>query len=153
MWVINTAVGCHYFPPGLQLLMQPLRGLLPILLLGEHRQNGCEQFVARQRHDCNMNPGPSAPESSKLTTPLPSHPVFIAIRDQKTKNWFWIPIFRFHSLSHKNKYKSIQAAKEHQIIFANMPNISVDISPQKCLILETTLSIHRTLAMYTGTHQ
>ena len=45
MWVINPAVGCHYFPPGLQLLPQPLRGLLPILLFGEQRHNGCEQFA------------------------------------------------------------------------------------------------------------
>jgi len=44
-WVINPAVGCHYFPSGLQLPPQPLRGLLPILLLGEHRHNGCEQFA------------------------------------------------------------------------------------------------------------
>jgi len=35
MWVINPAVDCHYFPLGLQLPPQPLRGLLPILLLGE----------------------------------------------------------------------------------------------------------------------
>ena len=35
-WVINPAVGCHYFPPGLR---------LPILLLGEQRHNGCEQFA------------------------------------------------------------------------------------------------------------
>ena len=47
-WVINPASGCHYFPPGLQLPPQPLRGLLPILqflLLGEERHNGCEQFA------------------------------------------------------------------------------------------------------------
>jgi len=44
-WVINPAVGCHYFPPGLQLPPQPLRGLLPILLLGEQRHNGYEQFA------------------------------------------------------------------------------------------------------------
>ena len=31
--VINPAVGCHYFPPGLQLPSQPLRGLLPIRCL------------------------------------------------------------------------------------------------------------------------
>ena len=43
--VINLAVGCHYFPPGLQLHLQPLRRLLPILLLGEQRHNGCEQFA------------------------------------------------------------------------------------------------------------
>ena len=30
MWVINRVVGCHYFPPGLQLPSQQLRGLLPI---------------------------------------------------------------------------------------------------------------------------
>jgi len=31
----KPAVGCHYFPPGLQLPSQPLKGLLPISLLGE----------------------------------------------------------------------------------------------------------------------
>jgi len=40
-----AAVGCHYFPPGLQLPWQPLRGLLSVLLLGEQRHNGCEQFA------------------------------------------------------------------------------------------------------------
>jgi len=35
----------HYFPPGLQLPPQPLRGLLPVLLLGEQRHNRCEQFA------------------------------------------------------------------------------------------------------------
>ena len=45
VWVINPAVGCHYFPPGPQLSLQPLRGLLPISLLGEQRHDGCEQFA------------------------------------------------------------------------------------------------------------
>jgi len=45
MWVINPVVGCHYFPPGRQLPPQPLRALLPILLLGEQRHSGCEQFA------------------------------------------------------------------------------------------------------------
>ena len=31
----------HYFPSGLQLSPQPLRGLLPILLLGAQRHDGC----------------------------------------------------------------------------------------------------------------
>jgi len=44
-WVINPAVGCHYFPPGLQLPSQPLRGLLPVSLLGEQKHDGCEQFA------------------------------------------------------------------------------------------------------------
>ena len=30
--------------------------------------------VTRQRRDCDLNPGPSAPESSTLTTRLLSHP-------------------------------------------------------------------------------
>ena len=45
MWVINPAVGSHYFPPSLQLPPQPLRGPLPVLLLGEQTHNGCEQFA------------------------------------------------------------------------------------------------------------
>ena len=44
-WVINPAVGSHYCPPGLQLPFQPLRGLLPVSLLGEQRHDGCEQFA------------------------------------------------------------------------------------------------------------
>ena len=44
-WVINPAIGCHYFPPGPQLPSQPLRGLLPISLLGKQRHNRCEQFA------------------------------------------------------------------------------------------------------------
>ena len=31
--------------PGLQLPSQPLRGLLPVLLLGEQRHSGCGQFA------------------------------------------------------------------------------------------------------------
>ena len=44
-WVINPAVGCHYCPPGPQLPLQPLRGLLPISLVSEQRHDGCEQFA------------------------------------------------------------------------------------------------------------
>ena len=44
-WIINPTVGCHYFPPGLQLPPQPLRGLLPVLQLGEQGHNGCYQFA------------------------------------------------------------------------------------------------------------
>ena len=47
MWVINPAVGCHYFPPGPQLPPQPLRGLLPILLLGEREGVNSLRFEPR----------------------------------------------------------------------------------------------------------
>ena len=36
--------------------------------------------VTRQRRDCDLNPGHSAPESSTLTTRLPSHPTAINSR-------------------------------------------------------------------------
>jgi len=75
--VINSAVGFHYFPPGLQLPPQPLRGLLPISCLvnrGTVSVNSLPKTVTRQRSGCDLSPGPSAPESSTLTTRLPSHP-------------------------------------------------------------------------------
>ena len=37
--------------------------------------NSLSKTVTRQRRDCDLNPGPSAPESSTLTTRLPSHPI------------------------------------------------------------------------------
>jgi len=35
--------------------------------------NSLPKTVTRQRRDCDLNPGPSAPQSSTLTTRLPSH--------------------------------------------------------------------------------
>jgi len=51
--------------------------LLPILLLGYRVTMGVNSLpktVTQQRRDCDLNPGPSAPESSTLTTGLLSHP-------------------------------------------------------------------------------
>ena len=44
-------------------------------MLGEQRHNECEHLpktVTRQRRGCDLNPAPPAPESSTLTTRLPS---------------------------------------------------------------------------------
>jgi len=35
--------------------------------------NSLPKTVTRQRRDCDLNPDPTAPESSTLTTRLPSH--------------------------------------------------------------------------------
>ena len=35
--------------------------------------NSLPKTVTRQRRGCDLNPGPSAPESNTLTTRLPSH--------------------------------------------------------------------------------
>ena len=40
--------------------------------------NSLPKTVTRQRRGCNLNPGPSAPESSTLTTRLPSHPRLVS---------------------------------------------------------------------------
>ena len=39
--------------------------------------NSLPKTVTRQRRDCDLNPGTSAPESSTLTTRLPSHPSYL----------------------------------------------------------------------------
>jgi len=36
--------------------------------------NSLPKTVTRQRRGCDLNPGPSAPDSSTLTTRLPSDP-------------------------------------------------------------------------------
>jgi len=36
--------------------------------------NSLPKTVTRQRRGCDLNPGPSAPESSTLTSMLPSYP-------------------------------------------------------------------------------
>ena len=45
--------------------------------------NSLPKTVTRQRRDCDLNPGPSAPVSSTLTTRLPSHPLRLAVRRVK----------------------------------------------------------------------
>ena len=42
--------------------------------------NSLSKTVTRQCRGCDLNPGPSAPESNTLTTRLPSHPVYDCAR-------------------------------------------------------------------------
>ena len=42
--------------------------------------NSLPKTVTRQRHDCDLNPGLSAPESSTLTTQLPNRTYYITYR-------------------------------------------------------------------------
>ena len=78
-WVINPAVGCHYFPPGPQLPSQPLRGCYQFRCLVNRGTMGVTSLpktVTRQRRGCGLNPGPTVPEYSTLTTRLLSQPSF-----------------------------------------------------------------------------
>ena len=43
--------------------------------------NSLPKSVTGQRRDCDLNPGPSAPESSTLTTRLRSHPPADSLHD------------------------------------------------------------------------
>jgi len=90
-WIINPAVGCHYFPPGLQLPSQPLSGLLPFCCLvnrGTMGVNSLPKTVTRQRRDCDLNPGSSAPESSTLTTLVQIYNDCLTW--QLTNRWTWV---------------------------------------------------------------
>jgi len=50
--------------------------------------NSLPKTVTRQRRGCDLNPGPTAPESSTLTTRLPSHsiasgqPIWILLKQE-----------------------------------------------------------------------
>ena len=71
-WVINPAVGCHYFQPGLQLPIS-IEGCYQFRCLvnkGTMGVSSLPKTVTRQRGNYDLNPGPSAPESSTLTTRL-----------------------------------------------------------------------------------
>ena len=50
--------------------------------------NSLHKTVTRQRRDCDLNPGPSAPKSSTLTTRLPSHPARSYIKNNNRKKVF-----------------------------------------------------------------
>ena len=73
---IDPAVGCHYLPLGPQLPSRPVgryqfRGLVNSDTMG---LNSLPKTVTRQRRGCDLNSGLTAPESSTLTTRLPSRP-------------------------------------------------------------------------------
>jgi len=48
--------------------------------------NSLPKTVTRQRRDCDLNPGPSAPASNTLTTRLPSHPQGKTAKFYATRN-------------------------------------------------------------------
>jgi len=52
--------------------------------------NSLPKTVTGQRRDCDLNPGPSAPESSALTTRLPSHRVALSIENKVALSIFSI---------------------------------------------------------------
>ena len=54
--------------------------------------NSLPKTVTRQRRDCDLNAGPSVPESSTLTTRLPKYPE--AILSNNTRKLLWLEIIK-----------------------------------------------------------
>jgi len=52
--------------------------------------NSLLKTVTRKRRGCDLNPGPTAPESSTLTTRLPSH-----THNEANKTAYYKPIIAF----------------------------------------------------------
>ena len=57
---------------------------------GTNGLNSLPKTVTRQRRGCDLNPGPSAPQSSTLTTRLPSHPSSSFPKDVKYSTNFTV---------------------------------------------------------------
>ena len=49
--------------------------------------NSLPKTVTRQRRGCDLDPGPSVPESSTLTTRLLSHPYYINTKRELSSNF------------------------------------------------------------------
>ena len=98
--------------PAVTLATQPLRGLLPISLLGEQRHDGYEQFA----QDCYLTasrlrfePRPSAAESSMLTTRLPSHKKAKSVEIQK------IQVRQSYTKSSDKLVRQLQACRSNSL--------------------------------------
>ena len=57
--------------------------------------NSLPKTVTRQRRGCDFNPGPTAPESSMLTTRLPSHnaTTYLLARPAAAFQAYVLPLF------------------------------------------------------------
>ena len=93
--------------------------------------NSLPKTVTRQRRGCDLNPGPSAPESSTLTTRLPSHPNCTQ-RMKSTMRVRWISrLFYTKFLTHtKIKYTELQLTlceKVHQFLSRNKKRTQKEI--------------------------
>jgi len=87
--------------------------------------NSLPKTVTRQRRGCDLNPGPSAPESSMLTTRLPSH-----LGRQRWK--------------HKNNVGvHIQSISSRQSSSSERDCCTVISTPIKCLSLQNVDSSSR----------
>jgi len=74
--------------------------------------NKLPKTVTRQRRGCDLNPGPSLPESSTLTTRLPSNPIN-AVRGELIELWDYVPLHRFCVNSIGCQYRDEWSSRLH----------------------------------------
>ena len=72
--------------------------------------NSLPKTVTRQRRGCDLNPGPSAPESSTLTTRLPSHHENLADRNKSTQRMH-NPASQRRDLLHTDSLQTLQQTR------------------------------------------
>ena len=120
--IVTMSYG-RYFLPGLQLPLQPLRGLQFCCLVnrGTMGVNSLPKTVTRQRHDCDLIAGPSSPESSTLTTRLPRHPTCLSMSRLMdpfplSNTWFLGPMSTHpNKMSISSSMCSMHAVSDHDI--------------------------------------
>jgi len=65
---------------------------------------------------CDLNPGPSAPESSTLITLLPSHPI--------SAHWVYVYVYSLHSLVYNILWGWMSTLLFNDVAFHTSPNVS-----------------------------
>ena len=83
--------------------------------------NSLLKTVSRQRRDCDLNPGPSAPESSTLTTRLQTHTTYWMIITDPDLSYSCI---KLHATV-ENKCKSIYLLRQSQILLDLFKNTRI----------------------------
>jgi len=121
-WIMNPAVGCHYFLPGLQLPPQPcFYEFCCLVNRGTMGVNSLPKTVTRQCRGCDLNPGHTAPESSTLTTRLPSHRGVLL---PKIK-WESVDSFVINAAGSQSSIRSCRVMSPHCYLSHDLLHISV----------------------------
>ena len=83
--------------------------------------NSLPKTVTRQCRSCDLNPGPTAPESSTLTTQLPSHHILHTGQSQSDRPAALHPVYNI-SLGQVTCALNTRAIPNIHLIFTSAPN-------------------------------
>jgi len=83
--------------------------------------NSLPKTVTRQHRECDLNPGPSAPQSSTLTTRLPSHHCLKPGNNRDVRN---VPLAYSEHISPENDYAASDYSVHFVILHSNRKQIN-----------------------------